>query len=229
MIPRVICLIVIVLTCSAPWGLRPAVAETPLELQEPSPDSLENVMLKVRNILGSRWKADHKGVPAKASVVNVNRTQGKDKVTVVKSSGNTEFDERTRKFVEDALVDCRPTVEGAGTYSFWVQFDSRLSPPVVTDGLLKSVEPYANYVCSYIQTKWRSKSKEIEKGRRAVLVFRIEKDGKVTRLRVQESSGSEEFDQAALSAVKEIDHFQPSFNTVVDSLDLQIILEARKL
>jgi len=72
-------------------------------------------------------------------------------------------------------------------------------------------DPYVNYVLNRIRVNWYSlipnEARQGESGR-VVVVFNIDRNGKVAELRVTGSSGVESFDQASRGAVAASDPFQ---------------------
>ena len=71
--------------------------------------------------------------------------------------------------------------------------------------------PYVNYVLNRVRVNWYSlipvEARQGQSGR-VVVVFDIDRDGKVGELRVTGSSGVESFDQASRGAVSSSNPFQ---------------------
>jgi len=96
--------------------------------------------------------------------------------------------------------------------------------PITDKKTLELLKPYVNSVENYIKTKWQLPNGKENK--KAVIQFRIAYDGRLLNYKIINSSGDQDFDNAVLKTMQNIERFAPlPYGCNEDSIDITFTFE----
>lgn len=98
--------------------------------------------------------------------------------------------------------------------------------PVFSETYTHYLEKYIHQVAQKIEKNWLKP--KIQPDKKIVVVFKIEKTGVVSELRCQRSSGSKEWDESALDAIKHSSPFEPIPQDWPPPIELQYTFDPKR-